>query len=354
MEIQITAVKFEIVNGKKTGKSFAFKLDPKKMAVYKTEATLRKKIDEYILKNKVFKKEDIKDLKYNMKEFITEWKKQIPIVEAEKLKELEASNNHTENRITPEKINRLANNEVFVFGSNAKGLHHGGAAKIATEKFGAIMGQGHGLQGKSYAINSMSGIPELEKEIKQFVQFAQSNPQMHFLVTPIGCGIAGYSPKEIAPLFTECKDLQNVSLPKSFWKIISGNKDTENKAYDLNRFLEAQKYSYEMALQEMRNGRKCGHWIWYIFPQRKGLGHSYNSKFYGLDGIEEARAYLAHPVLGQRLREITNAVLSHAGNKDINYIMGSDIDVLKLQSCMNLFNKVAPNDVFKDVLNAFY
>lgn len=173
MEIQITAVKFEIINGKKTGKSFAFKLDPKKMAVYKTEATLRKKIDEYILKNKVFKKEDIKDLKYNMKEFITEWKKQIPIVEAEKLKELEASNNHTENRITPEKINRLANNEVFVFGSNAKGLHHGGAAKIATEKFGAIMGQGHGLQGKSYAINSMSGLSDMTEDIKVFYEFAK-------------------------------------------------------------------------------------------------------------------------------------------------------------------------------------
>lgn len=262
--------------------------------------------------------------------------------------------NQTDTRITPARIDKLGSNEIFVFGSNAQGMHYGGAARAAVERFGAIMGQGHGLQGKSYAINSMSGIPELEKDIKQFVQFAQSNPQMHFLVTPIGCGIAGYNPKEIAPLFAECKDLQNVSLPKSFWGIIGDNKDIENKAYDLNRFLDAQKYSYEMALQEMRNGRKCGHWIWYIFPQRKGLGHSYNSKFYALDGIEEARAYLEHPVLGQRLREITNAVLSHAGKKDIDYIMGSDIDVLKLRSCMNLFNKVAPNDVFQEVLNAFY
>jgi uncharacterized protein (DUF1810 family) len=351
---KINIIKFEVIGGKKTAKAFSFRMDAKKMAKYKTEATVKKKIEDYIVENKFFKRSELKDVKIDMKEFIAEWKKQLPIAEAEEMKKLESSENNPESRITPERIDRLAANEIFVFGSNALGRHFGGAAKAAVERFGAIMGQGHGLQGKSYAINSMSGIPELEKEIKQFVQFAQSNPQMHFLVTPIGCGIAGYSPKEIAPLFTECKDLQNVSLPKSFWKIISGNKDTENKAYDLNRFLEAQKYSYEMALQEMRNGRKCGHWIWYIFPQRKGLGHSYNSKFYGLDGIEEARAYLAHPVLGQRLREITNAVLSHAGNKDINYIMGSDIDVLKLQSCMNLFNKVAPNDVFKDVLNAFY
>ena len=92
MEIQITAIKFEVVNGQKTGKSFAFKLDPKKMAVYKTEATLRKKIDEYVLKNKIFKKEDIKDLKYNMREFITEWKKQKRILSSA----LEASTNNTE------------------------------------------------------------------------------------------------------------------------------------------------------------------------------------------------------------------------------------------------------------------
>ena len=352
MEIQITAVKFEIVNGKKTGKSFAFKLDPKKMAVYKTEATLRKKIDEYILKNKVFKKEDIKDLKYNMKEFITEWKKQIPIVEAEKLKELEASNNHTENRISPEKINRLANNEVFVFGSNAKGLHQGGAAKIATEKFGAIMGQGHGLQGKSYAINSMSGLSDMTEDIKVFYEFAKNNPEKHFLVTPIGCGIAGYRPEEIAPLFKECKELSNVSLPASFWKVL-GYPLSNSKEYYLDRFVDAQKTSYEKALKEIRNGEKTSHWIWYIFPQQKGLGHSHNSEFYGLEGIEEAAAYWAHPILGPRLREICEVLLTHKG-KNIDYIMKSRVDVMKLQTCMNLFNKVAPNDIFKTILEEFF
>ena len=352
MEIQITAIKFEVVNGKKTGKSFAFKLDPKKMAVYKTEATLQKKIEEYILKNKVFKKEDIKDLKYNMKEFITEWKKQKPIVEAEKLKELEASNNQTEKRITPEKIDRLAKNEIFVFGSNAKGLHHGGAAKTATEKFGAIMGQGHGLQGKSYAINSMSGLSDMTEEIKAFCEFARNKPEKHFLVTPIGCGIAGYRPEEIAPLFKECKDLSNVSLPASFWKVL-GYPQSKSKEYYLDRFVDAQKTSYEKALKEISNGEKTSHWIWYIFPQQKGLGHSHNSEFYGLEGVEEAAAYWAHPILGPRLREICEVLLTHKG-KDIDYIMKSRVDVMKLQTCMNLFNKVAPNDVFKKVLESFF
>ena len=245
---------FELVDGKIKGKSFDFKLDPKKMAIYKTEATLRKKIDEYVAKSGVFKKEDLKDLKYNMKDFLAEWKKQIPILEAEKIKELEASTNNTENRITPELITRLANNEVFVFGSNAQGLHYGGAAKVAVEKFGAIMGQGHGLQGKSYAINTMSGIEEMAKDIKNFCEFAKANPQKLFLVTPIGCGIAGYRPEEVAPLFKECKDLENVSLPSSFWKVL-GIPPSKGKDYYLDRFIDAQAHSYEIALNEDPNSK---------------------------------------------------------------------------------------------------
>ena len=351
MEIKITAIKFEIVNGKKIGKSFDFKLDPKKMAIYKTEATLRKKIDEYVAKSGVFKKEDLKDLKYNMKDFLVEWKKQIPIVEAEKIKELEASTNNTENRITPEHITRLANNEVFVFGSNAQGLHYGGAAKVALEKFGAIMGQGHGMQGKSYAINTMSGIAEMEKDIKSFCEFAKANPKKLFLVTPIGCGIAGYRSEEVAPLFEDCKDLENVSLPSSFWKVLGFPKCKE---FYLDRFLDAQNLFYDFALREIQDGRKFSHWIWFIFPQQKGLGHSHNSEYYGLEGIEEAAAYWAHPILGPRLREISEALLTHKGKRDIDFIMGSRVDVLKLQTCMNLFNKVAPNDIFKEVLEAFF
>jgi uncharacterized protein (DUF1810 family) len=96
----------------------------------------------------------------------------------------------------------------------------------------------------------------------------------------------------------------------------------------------------------------------YVFPQQKGKkdeqGHSENSKYNGLDGIDEACAYLAHPILGTRLREICEVLLTHAGKRPIDYIMGSHRDVLKLQTSMKLFDKVAPNDVFKKVLEAFF
>jgi hypothetical protein len=130
MEIQITAIKFETVNGKKTGKSFSFKADPKKLAVFKTEATLKKKIKEYVAKSGIFKREELDDVKYNMKDFLEEWKKQVAIVQAEKLKKLEASPNNPGTRITPDMITRLAPNEVFVFGSNSKGLHYGAVLSL--------------------------------------------------------------------------------------------------------------------------------------------------------------------------------------------------------------------------------
>ena len=353
MKIKINVIKFEIVNGKKIGKAFSFPMDPKAMAKHKTEATVKKKVEEYIAKSKVFKKEELKDLKYDMKDFLAEWKRLVPIVEAERLKELETSINHTENRITPERIIRLASNEVFVYGSNARGLHHGGAAKVAVEKFGAIMGQGHGLQGKSYAVNSMSGISDMMEDIKLFCEYAKSHSEKHFLVTPIGCGIAGYRAEEIAPLFKDCKELENVSLPASFWKVL-GFPQSKAKEFYLDRFVDAQRESYDIALNEIRNGRKISHWIWYIFPQQKGLGHSHNSEFYGLEGIEEAAAYWAHPVLGPRLREICEALLTHKGKREIDFIMGSRVDVMKLQTCMNMFNKVAPDDIFKEVLESFF
>lgn len=217
MKIGITAIKFEIVNGKKTGRSFSFSMDPKEMAKYKTEATLRKKIEEYVANSGVFKMDELKDLKYSMKDFLEEWKKQIPIVKEEELQKLEASVNQPESRITPTNITRLAKNEVFVFGSNEQGLHYGGAAKTAYEKFGAIMGEGVGLHGMSYAIPSMGGLAIMGEHVKDFCEFAKSHPEKHFFVTEIGCGIAGYDPTEVAPLFECCQNLENVSLPSSFW-----------------------------------------------------------------------------------------------------------------------------------------
>ena len=129
--------------------------------------------------------------------------------------------------------------------------------------------------------------------------------------------------------------------------------NTTEDPFNLQRFLEMQQSDYATALQEMKDGEKRSHWIWYIFPQLRGLGHSSYSWIYGLADVEEAKAYLSHPVLGVRLREVTQAVLTHHG-KDIVAVMGSPIDAHKLRSSMTLFDAVSPNDVFRDVLNAFY
>lgn len=131
-----------------------------------------------------------------------------------------SSKNATE-RITPRFINSLNPDEIFVFGSNIQGMHDGGAARQAVEKFGAIMGQGTGLQGQSYAIPTMGGRAEMKHYINEFIQFADSHPEMKFFVTRIGCGIAGYSPKEIAPMFAGAYSLPNVYLPQDFWDILT-------------------------------------------------------------------------------------------------------------------------------------
>lgn len=124
--------------------------------------------------------------------------------------------------------------------------------------------------------------------------------------------------------------------------------------FNLQRFLDAQEDVYPVALKEIRNGGKRSHWIWYIFPQQKGLGYSYNSEFYGLDGGEEARAYLEHPILGARLREISHALLGHRGHRTVRELMGSEVDVLKLHTSMKLFDKIAPGEVFGEVLKAYF
>lgn len=122
--------------------------------------------------------------------------------------------------------------------------------------------------------------------------------------------------------------------------------------YNLQRFLDAQQGDYEHALAEVRNGRKYSHWIWYIFPQLKGLGMSYNSQYYGISGKEEAEAYLAHPILGERLREITSAFLQLKG-KTAQDVFGA-LDAMKVLSCMTLFNEVAPDDLFQQVIDRYY
>lgn len=123
-------------------------------------------------------------------------------------------------RVTPPIVRHLEENEIFVFGSNANGYHGGGAAAVAMHSFGAVWGQGEGLQGKSYAIPTMEGLEKLKEAVDRFTDFADQHQEMRFLVTMIGCGSAGYSPREIAPLFKGCIYLENVALPSGFWKAL--------------------------------------------------------------------------------------------------------------------------------------
>ena len=120
----------------------------------------------------------------------------------------------------------------------------------------------------------------------------------------------------------------------------------------LQRFIDAQDNEYRIAYAEMKRGRKRSHWIWFIFPQICGLGKSMMSKRYGLT-LKEAKEYLLHPILSLRLRNILFVLMIHNG-KDINKIMGGELDALKLQASLTLFDYLSPNDIFDSVLDIFY
>ena len=116
--------------------------------------------------------------------------------------------------MTPEGITHLEKNEIFVFGSNLEGAHGGGAALMAYRKFGAVWGQGVGLQGQSYGIPTMQGSVEtIRPYVDEFIDFARQHPELTFLVTRVGCGIAGFLDEEIAPLFAEAHKVENIVLP---------------------------------------------------------------------------------------------------------------------------------------------
>jgi len=257
---------------------------------------------------------------------------------------------------TPDYIDRLLPSQVFVFGSNTLGYHTGGASGTARKKFGAVWGQAEGLQGQSYAIpvDFGKGIrkdTEVKASVDKFIAFAKENEKLFFFVTRIGCGIGGYRDEEMAQFFKEALEVKNICLPKSFVDALKSGE----VVYDLDRFVNAQDsetYTYADALNEIKEGHKQGHWIWYVFPQIKGLGHSYKSEFYGISSKEEAKVYLEHPILGKRLRDITQALLD-CNNPSAFNILGFP-DVLKVQSCMTLFDMVSPCDIFNNVLDRYY
>lgn len=124
-------------------------------------------------------------------------------------------------RFTPDNIKELAPDEIFVFGSNLAGHHGGGAARVALDRFGAQWGQGEGIQGQSYAIPTMQGgVETIKPYVDRFLDLAYEWDQNTFLVTRIGCGIAGFTPEQIAPLFDRALDMYNVVLPRDFYDIL--------------------------------------------------------------------------------------------------------------------------------------
>ena len=124
--------------------------------------------------------------------------------------------------------------------------------------------------------------------------------------------------------------------------------------YDLSRFIKAQEFDYEHALAEIRRGQKTSHWIWFIFPQLKDLGKSSTAKFYGIENLDEAKEYLANEILRGRLLEISQALLD-LKNNDIEYIMGSSVDKMKLLSSMTLFHLADPTcEIFSKVIEKYF
>ena len=194
------------------------------------------------------------------------------------------------------------------------------------------------------------GVETIKPYVDAFILFAQENPTLTYLVTRIGCGIAGFRDEEISPLFKDAIDAENIILPQEFAELL--NNGTTEDSFCLERFVKAQEQMYAVALKEIEQGQKWSHWIWYIFPQLAVLGHSRNAKYYGLSGYDEAEAYLNHPVLGCRLREITQALLQHK-ELTAEEILG-EIDAMKVKSCMTLFAEVSPDDIFDEVLKVFY
>ena len=134
--------------------------------------------------------------------------------------------------------------------------------------------------------------------------------------------------------------------------IFRRNEELMYRQEGLERFVKAQKRDYQLALAEVRAGKKQSHWIWYIFPQMYGLGHSCYANLYGIRDKKEAEEYLKHKILGKRLREITMALLEHDACS-VEDIFGN-LDAMKVRSSMTLFDIVSPKDIFDEILNKFY
>jgi len=123
--------------------------------------------------------------------------------------------------------------------------------------------------------------------------------------------------------------------------------------FQLKRFVDAQERSFEIALAELKAGRKQSHWMWYIFPQLAGLGRSPTAQFYGIRSLQEARAYLAHPLLAKRYREAVQAIFDWSGQRNAKEIVGT-VDAMKLRSSLTLFETASGDPLFAEALQTFF
>lgn len=236
--------------------------------------------------------------------------------------------------ITPQQISNLKPNEIFVFGSNLQGNHAGGAARFAVLKFGAEMGNPIGLQGQSYAIPTLSqaaiGIPldklklpisEIGKYVNEFIGFASQHPDMFFYVTPIGCGIAGFTEEEIAPLFSKCVNMENVALPETFFSVLGVQDEIDNETLNDNmmenkkviKLSEAQlhrviKESVNRILQEYGDTPK-GQAVLGALQQRKLQQGREAQQMYGTFAKEPDKYY-------QSAKDIDNYAWNQRGGRD--------------------------------------
>lgn len=126
-----------------------------------------------------------------------------------------------------------------------------------------------------------------------------------------------------------------------------------NDPFQLQRFLDAQERSFDVAVTELRTGKKQSHWMWFIFPQLAGLGRSPTAQFYGMRSLQEARAFLAHPLLSQRYREAVEAILDWAQQRSAEEILGS-VDAIKLRSSLTLFERASGDPLFAEAITAFF
>lgn len=215
----------------------------------------------------------------------------------------------------------------------------------------------------TFDVSCMGSVPEaiiafldgndFEDTIRKAVSIGGDSDTIGAMAGSIAQALYGI-PKSLAGYCYECLTPELRSVLDEFEDMTGHHTDDP---FNLERFLTMQNPVYKTVLKEMQNGYKSGHYMWYIFPQLRGLGHSANSYIFGLADVEEAKAYLHHPVLGSRLREIIKVLLER-NIDDISNVLDRDrsdkINTLKFRSCLTLFDEASPNDIFNEALHKFY